>query len=87
MWVRRDHAEGDVNLHVRLEGSANERLALLFRDWMRAHPEAVLAYAAFKRALAEASPNVDVYTDIKDPVVDLVLSVAEEWAETTGWLR
>ena len=85
MWARRNHPQGDVNLHVRLVGSPNERLALLFRDWLRAHPASVPAYAAFKRALAAAMPTVDVYTDIKDPVVDLVVTVAEEWAATTGW--
>jgi GrpB-like predicted nucleotidyltransferase (UPF0157 family) len=85
MWARREHPQGDVNLHVRLVGSPNERLALLFRDWLRAHPESVPAYSAFKRALAAAVPTVDVYTDIKDPVVDLVVVVAEEWAATTGW--
>jgi GrpB-like predicted nucleotidyltransferase (UPF0157 family) len=43
VWARRDHPGGDVNLHVRLTGSPNERLALLFRDWLRAHPQAVAA--------------------------------------------
>jgi GrpB-like predicted nucleotidyltransferase (UPF0157 family) len=85
LWARRDHRHGDVNLHVRRVGSPNERLALLFRDWMRAHPESVASYAAFKRALATAVPNIDVYSDVKDPVVDLVISVAEEWAVASGW--
>ncbi len=35
-WWRRSQRAGDVNLHVRLAGSPNERLALRFRDWMRA---------------------------------------------------
>ena len=52
LWARRDHPDGDVNLHARVAGSPNERLALLFRDWFRAHSEAVPAYAAFKRTLA-----------------------------------
>jgi GrpB-like predicted nucleotidyltransferase (UPF0157 family) len=43
LWVRRGHPGEDVNLHARLVGSPNERLALLFRDWMRAHPAAVSA--------------------------------------------
>ena len=60
-----------MNLHVRLAGSPNERLALLFRDWFRAHPEAV--------------PDVATYSDVKDPVVDLVITVAEAWATGTGW--
>ena len=41
LWSRRGHVDGAVNLHTRIEGSPNERLALLFRDWFRAHPEAV----------------------------------------------
>jgi GrpB-like predicted nucleotidyltransferase (UPF0157 family) len=84
-WWRRDHANGDVNLHVRVVGSPNERLALLFRDWMRAHPEAVAAYAATKRSLAAAIPDLDSYSDVKDPIVDLVMVVAETWASDTGW--
>jgi GrpB-like predicted nucleotidyltransferase (UPF0157 family) len=84
-WRRRSQPDGDVNLHVRLVGSPNERLALLFRDWMRAHPEAVPPYAAFKRALSGAAPDLDLYTELKDPVVDLVVAVAEPWALRTGW--
>lgn len=80
-WYRRSHPEGDVNLHVRLVGSANERLALAFRDWMRAHPEAVPPYASFKRALAAAAPDVDWYSDLKDPVVDLIVAIAESGIE------
>lgn len=84
-WCRRGTSEPDVNLHVRLVGSPNERLALLFRDWMRAHPEAIPPYAAIKRTLAAAVPDSRVYTEVKDPIVDLVIVVAEEWAAATGW--
>jgi len=83
--VRRDHAEEDVNLHVRLRGASNERLALLFRNWFRAHPEAVPAYARFKQVLAHSTVYVDTYTEVKDPVVDLVVAVAESWATAGGW--
>ena len=84
-WSRRDHPDGDVNLHVRLVGSPNERLALLFRDWLRAHPAAVSAYTAFKLALAKAVTDPDTYTEVKDPVVDLLIAAAEPWALETGW--
>ncbi len=60
-------------------------MALLFRDWFRAHPGMVPAYARFKLLLAEAVADIDTYTDIKDPVVDLVIAVAETWAVETGW--
>jgi GrpB-like predicted nucleotidyltransferase (UPF0157 family) len=85
LWSRRGHAAGDENLHVRLAGSPNERVALLFRDWLRAHPAAVPAYSAFKRGLAGAVADLGVYTDVKDPVVDLVIAAAETWATETGW--
>ena len=84
-WARRAHRDGDVNLHVRLADSPNERLALLFRDWFRAHPLAVPAYAQFKQMLAEAVADGGVYAEVKDPVVDLIIVTAEEWAATTGW--
>ena len=83
-WARRGTGE-DVNLHVRVSGSPNERLALLFRDWMRAHPQAVIAYSAIKRSLAAAIPDLDTYAEVKDPIVDLVIVTAEEWATETGW--
>jgi GrpB-like predicted nucleotidyltransferase (UPF0157 family) len=85
LWLRRGAHEGDVNLHVRVVGSPNERLALLFRDWFRAHPEAVPAYGRFKEVLAGSVADVDDYADVKDPVVDLVIAVAEPWAADTGW--
>jgi GrpB-like predicted nucleotidyltransferase (UPF0157 family) len=84
-WARRGGVP--VNLHCRLVGSPNERLALLFRDWFRAHPAAVPAYAAFKVSLAAAvGEDLELYTDVKDPVVDLVVAVAEEWASASGWV-
>ncbi len=85
LWLRRSSHEIDVNLHVRRSGSPNERVALLFRDWLRAHPTAVPAYASFKMVLAGRCPDTGTYAEAKDPVVDLVLAVAEEWAETVGW--
>jgi GrpB-like predicted nucleotidyltransferase (UPF0157 family) len=83
-WSRRGRL-GAVNLHVRRRGSPNERLALLFRDWFRAHPDAIAGYAAFKVALSAAVPDVEIYSGIKDPVVDVVIAAAEEWADAVGW--
>jgi GrpB-like predicted nucleotidyltransferase (UPF0157 family) len=56
-----------------------------FRDWLRAHPAAVAAYAAFKTTLAAAVPDLETYADVKDPVADLVIAAAEPWTATTGW--
>ncbi|MGP4113965.1 GrpB family protein [Streptomyces sp. 4N509B] len=84
-WWRREHPDGSANVHVRCEGSPGERLALVFRDWFRAHPEAVAAYGHLKRALAAWAPDLNAYADAKDPVVDLLVALAEGWAERTGW--
>lgn len=85
LWIRRRDPRGDVNLHVRQRGAPNERLALLFRDWLRAHPAAVAAYSAWKRALSVVVDDLATYADVKDPVVDLVVASAEPWAAATGW--
>lgn len=85
LWVRRANSSRAVNLHVRRLGSPNERVALLFRDWFLAHPEAVPAYGTFKSSLAEISESTGIYADVKDPVVDLVIAVAETWAAQTNW--
>ena len=84
LWIKAGLGDR-INLHCRLAGSPNERLALLFRDWLRVQPDAVAAYARFKQALAAAVPDLLVYTDVKDSVVDLVVVAAEDWARTVGW--
>ncbi len=77
-----------VNLHVRGQGRANQRFALLFRDYVRAHPKVAAAYAAVKFKLAEYYGHLEditPYVDIKDPVVDIIVAQAEEWAERSRW--
>ena len=70
---------------MRAANRANQRYALLFRDYLRAHPAAVEAYAELKRRLAAELRNVGVYADVKDPACDLIIVAAEDWAEATGW--
>ena len=74
-----------TNLHVRIAGRANQRYALLFRDYLRAHPMAAEAYAALKRRLAPWMPDTGTYANVKDPACDLIMCAAEAWAATTGW--
>jgi len=78
--------ERRVNVHLRVEGRFNHRYALLFRDYLRAHPEAAAALAEVKRALAEHFPeDADAYYAVKDPVNDVILAAAREWAAATDW--
>jgi GrpB-like predicted nucleotidyltransferase (UPF0157 family) len=76
-----------ANIHVRCAGRANQRYPLLFRDYLRAHPASAEAYRQVKVALARLHPDdVDAYYDVKDPVCDIIMGGAEEWASATGWV-
>lgn len=75
-----------VNLHVRVAGMPNQRYPLLFRDYLRAHPDAARSLEQVKRELARRHPDdIDAYCAIKDPVCDLVMAAADAWARATGW--
>jgi GrpB-like predicted nucleotidyltransferase (UPF0157 family) len=74
------------NTHVRAAGRANQRYALLFRDYLRARPQAAAGYAELKRRLAAyVGEDTLSYTEIKDPVCDVIMAAAEDWARATGW--
>lgn len=76
-----------TNLHVREPGRANQRYALVFRDYLRAAPATAAAYARVKEALAQLHPeDQDAYYDVKDPVCDIIIDAAERWAAATGYV-
>lgn len=75
-----------VHIHVRAAGRANQRYALLFRDFLRADPSAAGSYDRVKRELARLHPDdADAYYAVKDPVCDLIMTAAEGWAVSGEW--
>ncbi len=74
-----------THTHVRVQGCANQRYALLFRDYVRSHPATAEAYARLKRRLVQYLADSETYADVKDPAVDLIYLAAEEWAMATNW--
>lgn len=63
-------------------GSKNFEYALLFRDYLRIDDDNVKAYAIFKQTLASQTPNDrDLYSQLKDPVCDLIIISARRWAD------
>lgn len=69
-----------INLHLRVAGRPNQRYALLFRNYLRAHPAAARTLEEVKRQLARRFPNdMDSYYAIKDPVCDLIWRAAQAW--------
>jgi GrpB-like predicted nucleotidyltransferase (UPF0157 family) len=76
-----------ANIHIRAAGRFNQRYPLLCRDYLRAHPHAAAAYGAIKQNLAARFPeDTEAYYAIKDPVFDLIMAGAEDWARATGWV-
>ena len=91
-WPKRLHVGADpkrpVNLHVRSVETPAWRLALLFRDYLRVHPDERDDYRDVKLRLAEAHAgdgSVEAYADEKQEWVNAAFGRAEKWAAATGW--
>ncbi|ONI70962.1 dephospho-CoA kinase [Actinosynnema sp. ALI-1.44] len=90
--TKRYHNSADpgrlANIHLRVEGSADWRDALLFRDWLRSSAEEQADYLTLKQGIAKRFASVDDLTEVataKDAWFDLALPRARSWAEATGW--
>lgn len=86
LFFRAPEGQRRRNLHVRQAERANQRYALLFRDYLRADPLARGGYERVKQALAHLHPDdVEAYYDVKDPVCDIIMAGAERWASATNY--
>jgi GrpB-like predicted nucleotidyltransferase (UPF0157 family) len=75
-----------THVHVRRAGSFSEQWALLFRDYLRTHPDAAAEYATLKRRLAlRFRDDRHAYTQAKRPFLWKVIRKADEWAQAEGW--
>jgi GrpB-like predicted nucleotidyltransferase (UPF0157 family) len=85
-YFRESPGDRRTHIHVRRAGSFSEQLALLFRDYLRAHPAAAIDYARRKMELADAF-RIDrqAYTDAKAPHIWQIIRDADGWAQRTGW--
>ncbi len=77
-----------THVHVRLAGSFSEQLALLFREYLRSHPDHAAEYAALKHSLAARFARPDerrAYVEAKVPFIWETVRRADDWAQATGW--
>jgi GrpB-like predicted nucleotidyltransferase (UPF0157 family) len=76
--------------HVHLMEPSNPRwdAILVFRDYLRAHPDAASAYADIKRSLAASSiDDVEAYRTGKDVFVQETTAKARAWRANGGGQR
>ena len=77
LWPKRLHASADpgrpTHVHIRVDGSPNQRFALLFVDWLNANPGVRADYLDAKRHHGTAAWILDAY------------GRAQSWAEGTDW--
>lgn len=82
------HADGArrTHLHVYAQGSFDEQLNLLFRDYLRSHAEAAQEYLQEKRRLSERfHHDRGAYTEAKAPTIWRLVQEASVWSHRTGW--
>ena len=85
-YFREQPGSQRIHIHVRRAGSWAEQFALLFRDYMRCHPNDARAYALLKHALAGVHRNDrEAYTDAKDPFIWETMYKADRWSQRIGW--
>ena len=78
-----------THIHVRQVGSFSEQFALLFRDFLRTHPEVAAQYGELKTTLAHQYQGVEerhAYMEAKGPFIWNVMAQADRWAQQTGWM-
>jgi GrpB-like predicted nucleotidyltransferase (UPF0157 family) len=87
-YFRQGVGDRRIHIHLRADGRANQRYALIFRDYLRRHPNVTHHYAEMKYKMAEYFGHLNdhsFYIEGKDPMVNLIATLAKEWSEQTGW--
>jgi GrpB-like predicted nucleotidyltransferase (UPF0157 family) len=75
-----------AHIHICPSGSRWERTHLLFRDFVRTHPDVAGAYSRLKHSLAREHPeDREAYAEAKSAFIEQVLTEAERWAWKVSW--
>jgi dephospho-CoA kinase len=90
-WRKRMAVSADpgraVNIHLREIDGPGWRAGILFRDWLRASPDAMADYQALKQRTADeyATRSTFEYGEAKTPWFTDAYVAMRRWAEQTGW--
>jgi len=70
------------HVHIYAAGHPEIERHLVFRDYLRAHPQQAEAYSALKRGLAQRFPHdIDGYIAGKQPFIQRIIEQAYLWRE------
>jgi len=85
-YFRESKSMRRTHIHVRELGSWSEQFALLFRDYLREHPNDCKKYAEVKYKLMELySKERERYVEEKSPIIWEIIKKASQWSQYTGW--
>ena len=85
-YFREPAGSARIHIHVRILASWQQQLALLFRDYLRSHPDELDRYERVKTDFAERFRNNRLkYVEGKDPVIWQILRRATQWIQQTAW--
>lgn len=85
-YFRESPGSRRTHIHVRQAGSFAQQFPLLFRDYLRSHPDDAAGYAATKRRCAQRfRHDRQAYVKAKDSFVWQIIRHADAWAQQVGW--
>jgi GrpB-like predicted nucleotidyltransferase (UPF0157 family) len=85
-YFRESPGQRRTHIHVRRAGSFSEQFPLLFRDFLRLHPNVAAQYADLKIQLSQQyRDDREKYTDAKQPFIWQIIAQADLWAQEIGW--
>ena len=87
-FTKDTQGERTHHLHVFQSGHPDIERHLVFRDYLRANPEAARAYEKLKEQLAERFPDKsNMYTEAKSDFILSMDEVARYWLEQNGFKK
>lgn len=84
-YFREGPGERRTHIHVRRAGTFSEQFALLFREFLRAHPDVAVKYGELKvglTALYSGAEQRHAYTEAKAPFIWGVMAQADAWGKS-----
>jgi GrpB-like predicted nucleotidyltransferase (UPF0157 family) len=85
-YFREVHGTRRTHIHVRQVGSFGEQMILLFRNYLRVHPDDCIKYAEEKHRLMKLFKDErPKYVEGKGPIVWEILNRAHIWSQEVGW--